>query len=90
MEDTTGAQGGDYDYNDLIFAFTSTRADTQPTLQAADVPEPLSLTLLATACLVSAWFVAVAKRGFPIKLRVRRKPASQHATPVQGAERNAR
>jgi len=37
-EDRTLAQGSDFDYNDLIFAFANTRTTTQ-------VPEPLTLSL---------------------------------------------
>jgi len=38
-EDLTGAQGSDFDYNDLIFAFTNLNSPTQ-------APEPAALSLL--------------------------------------------
>lgn len=42
FEDLTSEQGGDFDYNDLIFAFHNVKAPPS-------VPEPASLALLGTA-----------------------------------------
>ncbi|HEY6431866.1 MAG TPA: PEP-CTERM sorting domain-containing protein [Acetobacteraceae bacterium] len=42
FEDLTSDQGGDFDYNDLIFAFHNVKAPPS-------VPEPASLALLGTA-----------------------------------------
>jgi hypothetical protein len=47
-EDKTLAQGSDFDYNDLIFAFANTRATTE-------VPEPLTLSLFGAGLAGAAW-----------------------------------
>jgi len=43
-EDLTAGQGSDFDYNDLIFAFTNTASTTS-------LPEPLTLSLMGCGLL---------------------------------------
>lgn len=45
-EDWDASNGSDFDYNDLVFAFSNTNAAENP-----DVPEPLSLALLGAGLL---------------------------------------
>ena len=47
-EDKNLAQGSDFDYNDLIFAFANTRLTTQ-------IPEPLTLSLFGAGLAGAAW-----------------------------------
>lgn len=45
-EDLDSNNGGDYDYNDLIFAFSNTKGNDNP-----GVPEPLTLSLMGAGLL---------------------------------------
>ena len=47
-EDKNLAQGSDFDYNDLIFAFANTRTTTE-------IPEPLTLSLFGAGLAGAAW-----------------------------------
>jgi hypothetical protein len=47
-EDLSAAQGSDFDYNDLIFAFANTRITT-------NVPEPLTVSLFGAGLAGAAW-----------------------------------
>jgi len=47
-EDLSAAQGSDFDYNDLIFAFANTRITT-------NVPEPLTVSLFGAGLVGAAW-----------------------------------
>lgn len=50
FEDRTAAQGGDFDYNDLIFAFANTVAGPTST-----IPEPLTLSMFGAGIAGAAW-----------------------------------
>jgi len=46
MEDLLASQGGDFDYNDLIFGFLG--------IDAPSVPEPMTLSLLGVGLVALA------------------------------------
>jgi hypothetical protein len=47
-EDKTAENGGDFDYNDLVFAFTN--------VAPVQVPEPISISLFGAGLAGAAWF----------------------------------
>lgn len=50
-EDHTGAQGSDFDYNDLIFAFANTVS--RPSV----IPEPMSIALFGAGLMGAGWMI---------------------------------